>query len=384
MQDNTTPSTINFSELVQLNEESLKESGMKNFTPAENETEKVEQIISEVEIPEVIEPKVEEEAQSADITTDNKPELVTETPKPVEEKPKSHFGTLAKTLLKQGTWKDVIIEGEDGEEVKLSEMENLDEETFLSINSEQNRISKEEIDENFIPTKGMDENRKRIISIISNGGDIKEIFQTEAQMKTPYEGLDLEDLQTQQNVLYSYYIVSRGLDKDEATNLVVNATKDMSVDSKSKQIVNKAQEDFGENLKKIEANVKQQKIEEQNSIKEYKKSLSTHFKQDGIEDKLTKTFIEAATQKTPEGELYIDSVYEKIMKDPAQAKDLIFYMLEKEKFLTKLGANVKRETNIGNLRKIKLVQETAKTSNAVKEEEEIKSQSIFSNIIIPE
>ena len=71
------------------------------------------------------------------------------------------------------------------------------------------------------------------------------------------------------------------------------------------------------------------------------------------------------------------------MKDPKEAKELVFFMLEREKYLAKRGANIKRDTEISLLRKVKLVQETSKTTTKVKEEEEDKS-SPFSSIIIPE
>ena len=99
-----------------------------------------------------------------------------------------------------------------------------------------------------------------------------------------------------------------------------------------------------------------------------------------MEDGLGKVLAESATKKTSDGQLYIDTVYENLMKDPDKAKDLVFFMLEKDKFLAKKGASIKREVNISNLKKIKLVQDTNKSTNKVVEEE--KTNTPFGDIVL--
>jgi hypothetical protein len=148
-------------------------------------------------------------------------------------------------------------------------------------------------------------------------------------------------------------------------------------------IVEGYQKQYDENLKAIEKTVLENKIKEEESIKSYKKDLMTFYKEEGIEESLYKPFIDAATKVDETGEFHIDTVYDKLMKDPKQAKDLIFFMLEKEKYLKKLGVEVKRDVEIKNMKKIKLVQEVRKPTGEVKQEED-KKGSAFDNIVIPE
>lgn len=357
---------ISFEDLVLKNDEHLADGEvsftLEDFAKTEEEDEgKKEDIIPEVKTEEVKEPEVK-------VETEVVPTLKVE----------NDFTGIARKLLEKGDWKDFIIEGEDGKETKFSDIDNLDEETFLTIWKEQKNLDKEEIEKNFIPVKGIDENRLSLINIIKEGGDLKEIFKDESQIQRPYENIDLSVQQNQQNILYQQYL-NQGLTADDAKELVIKSTKDLSLSAKTEQIVKFYQEAYDENLKKIEKQVAEDKIKEAESIKEYKKNLINLYKQDELDDSLSKVLAESATKKTPDGQLYIDTVYDELMKDPEKARELVFFMLEKDKYLAKKGASIKRDVQISNMKKIKLVQDTNKA--VVKEkEEEVKTP--FGDIVL--
>ena len=379
VQEMEAPETeINFEDLVLKNQESLKDEQVLDFSLEELTATNLEESDDKTE-----EGKKNEEVKTDDVakTTEEPPKK--EEPKKVElSNPDTEdFSSMAKKLLEKGDWEDALIE-KDGSEVKLSEIDNLDEETFFAIWEEQKKISKENIDKNYIPVKGIDENKLKLINIIKNGGDIKEIFKDESQLQKPYEGVDIENPQNQQNILYNQYL-RQGIEADDAKELVIKATKDLTLDAKAKHIVTGYQKLYEENLSKIEKETADLQKKELENIKEYKKSLSGFYKEEGIEDVLSKTLVDAATKIDKEsGQLYIDTVYQSIMEDPAKAKDLIFFMLEQEKFLSKKGASIKRATDIKHLRNIKIVQDTSKQSNSIKEEDTNKNSGAFDNIVI--
>ncbi len=350
---------ISFEDLVLENDQAIQgEEGNFTFEEAISQEEEIitppAGALEEEEVEEVIEETPEEKAAKAQQQA--APELTS-------------FSNAAKKLLEKGDWVDVLI-GEEGSEVKLSEMDDLDEDTFLGIWEEQKKLHQEEQKGSSISTKNVDENTKKILNIIANGGDLTSIFQSESDMKRPYEGMDLENQQNLQNIVFQQYL-RQGISQEDARELVIKATKDLTLDKKAEKIVEHYQNQFDENLKKLDREVAEAKIAEQNNIKEYRKNLATVYKEEGLEENLYKNFVDAATKTDKDGNLHIDTVFEKLMKDPEQAKDLIFFMLEKEKFLVKKGASIKRDVTIGSMRKIKLVQETAKTNVAPKEEEEI-------------
>lgn len=363
---------ISFEDLVIKNNESLA-TGEINFTQEDFGKTNLEETKEE----EVEKPNTEE------IVLQEKPKVEV-APKQEEEVKaplvlENDYTKIAKKLLEKGDWKDFIIEDGEGKETKFSDIENLDEDTFLTIWEEQKTFVKEDLNKNYIPTKGIDENRLSLINIIKSGGDLKEIFKNESEIKKPYEGLDLTIQQNQQNVLYQQYL-NQGLPADDAKDLVIKSTKDLTLSSKSEQIVKYYQDSYDENLKKIEKQTAEERVKELESIKEYKKNLLNYYKEEQIEDSLSKVLAESATKKTSDGQLYIDTVYETLMKDPEKAKDLVFFMLEKDKFLAKNGATIKKEVQINNLKKIKIVQDTNKGTGAPKEEEKV--ENTFGNIVL--
>lgn len=372
MTNNAQEGTIDFNQLVLMNQESLNsESAMKvtvsdlSGGEPEKEDEKEAEVVSEVD-------SVKEGAVVADIEKD------------IQKEVKSlggekNFTSIAKKLLSKGDWEDGIIDI-DGKEVKLSEIEDLDEETFYDIWEEQKESKKEEITKNYIPVKGVDEEKLRLINILKNGGDLKEIFKDENQLRKPFEGVDLESEQNLQSIYYNQ-LLRQNIDESDARDLVIKATKDLTLDSKAKNIVELHQENFKKDLKRIEKETEELQKEERENAKIYKKSLHTLYKEEGIEDSLSKVLVEAGTKYDDKtGQLYIDTVYEKLMEDPTKAKDLIFFMLEQEKFLAKKGVSAKTEVEMKNLRKFKIARETGKTATTEVKKEENKDKSIFSTV----
>lgn len=372
MTNNAQEGTIDFNQLVLMNQESLNsESAMKvtvsdlSGGEPEKEDEKEAEVVSEVD-------SVKEGAVVADIEKDIQKEV-----KSLGEE--KNFTSIAKKLLSKGDWEDGIIDI-DGKEVKLSEIEDLDEDTFYDIWEEQKESKKEEITKNYIPVKGVDEEKLRLINILKNGGDLKEIFKDENQLRKPFEGVDLESEQNLQSIYYNQ-LLRQNIDESDARDLVIKATKDLTLDSKAKNIVELHQENFKKDLKRIEKETEELQKEERENAKIYKKSLHTLYKEEGIEDSLSKVLVEAGTKYDDKtGQLYIDTVYEKLMEDPTKAKDLIFFMLEQEKFLAKKGVSAKTEVEMKNLRKFKIARETGKTATTEVKKEENKDKSIFSTV----
>lgn len=300
----------------------------------------------------------------------------------VEKPEPNYFTTIAKKFIAEGDWEDVQIEDENGNLVKLSEIDNLDEETFLAIKEDHKKLAKEDIEKNYISVKELPEEKLRLLNIIKNGGDLKEIFKSEEGLKKPFEGMDLNDDKNKASILYWQYTQKQGLEAGEAKDLVDAAIKNLTLDSKVTNIVDYYQENHKKRLVEIEQQVIAEKAAEEASIKEYKKNLSTLYKKEGITDSVSKRLIEAATVRDETGDLVIDSVYENIMKDPEKAKDLIFFMLEQEAFLKAKGANIKTQEQIGLLRTVKIVRDTGGKSSSPEIKEEPKNKNPFGEVVL--
>lgn len=354
---------INFEDLVLENNKSLETPQETiEFTSFEDLSKsELEENLEKKEVETKEETKIEEKKEDVKLSLDFSD--------------KKDYSSIAKKFLENNDWEDALLEI-DGKEVKLSEIENLDEDTFMSVWEEQKKISKENIDKEYIPVKGIDENKLKLINIIKSGGDLKQIFADESQLQRPFENANLDDQGTQQQILYRQYL-NQGIEAEDAKELVIKSTKDLTLDAKVIKIVEFHQKNYDETLSKLETETKEAAKQEIEKVKEYKKSLTTLYKEEGLDDSLSKVLSEAATKIDKEsGQLYIDTVYEKLMEDPKKAKDLIFFMLEQEKFLAQKGAKIKKDADVSVLRKVNIIRDSAKTSNKAKEEEE-KTNSIF-------
>lgn len=306
--------------------------------------------------------------------------------KPVEESKPAEvvnspaFLSLAKKYLEDGKWSDVVIDI-DGKQVKLSEATDIDEETFFAIEEDQRAAQKEEIEKEYISVKDVDEDRKRLINIIKNGGDLKEIFQNEAALKKPFEGMDLTNEKQQTQILYWQLTKQQGLEPGEAEELVKKAVKELSLDSKVEKIVKFYQDAHEKNLADIEKNVAEERQKEEAAIKDYRKNLSSLYKADGISDSLSKRLVDAATKKDETGNLVVDSMYEKLMEDPKEARELIFFILERENFLKAKGATIKKDAEMNLMRNVKILRETKRSTEPEKVEEK-PVQNPFGEIIL--
>jgi hypothetical protein len=375
MDYNKNDGTIDFNALVLMNEESLNSGDNVEFSLEDLQPELPVKEVENLELPLVEDKKIE-------LTVEDKKDIVNVITKDLSVLKGEGFSSIAKKMLEKGDWEDGIIEV-GGKEVKLSEVEDLDEETFFAIWEEQNETSKETLKKDFISIKGADKDKLRLIEIIQSGADLKQIFANEDQMRKPYEGLDLSSTQNLQSIYYNQ-LLRQDINEDDAKDLVIKATKDLSLDAKANSVVNAYQKRYSDNLEKISKETSALAIKEKENAKEYKKSLHGFYKEEGLEDSLSKLLTDAGTKVDNEtGQLYIDTVYEKLMEDPAKAKDLIFFMLEQEKFLAAKGVKIKTEVELGNLKRFKIIRETSKTSSTkVEDEPDKKDSSVFGDIVL--
>lgn len=56
------------------------------------------------------------------------------------------------------------------------------------------------------------------------------------------------------------------------------------------------------------------------------------------------------------------------MSDPEKVKELIYFMLDKENYLKKVTASVKKDVQLDNLKRIKIVQDSSKVEKQKKED----------------
>jgi hypothetical protein len=314
----------------------------------------------------------EEKVETTELTFENeegvKPteteEEVEDTPKE-EDKPKAKekapsenpFFQITKKLIESGKWGDAVIEDEEGNEVKLSEYTNLTEEEYINLIEKQQELEKEELKEKYLSTEGADETKKKIASIILNGGDLKELFESPEAMVKPFSeelGWDLDNEQHQASIVYQHFL-SQGMTEKQAKSLVKAAQEELNLDTQAQQIVDFHQKNYDAKLQKIEQDLIAEKEAEKERVKSYKSDLAKIYKEQKLPDTLTKRLVDLATKENEEGELLIDELYNKVMQDPKEAQEVILFLADREKYLQSKMLETKRTTQVDTFKKISLL-----------------------------
>lgn len=353
---------LSFDELLEFNNFSLEDDGEKKEEP-------------EVVITTNEEEEEEDKSKELDLTPNLEKDKSKDAPKEVDTKMSFDNGDSAyldiiKEKLESGEWEDMLVEIEDGTEVKLSELESIDKETYKTLEKEIKTQQEVEFKEKYVSVDGLDEVKKRLINIVKEG-DLelaKALFQNPEALQVPFQGYDVDDDAHNEQVLTWYYQNALGHSPKESAALVRAAKEDLSVDVKAQKIVEYQRNQFYDNLKNREKEIIAEKAGEQERIKEYRKTLAAEFKQDGVTENLSRKFVDVATKLNKSGDFEIDTIYDEWMSDPKKAKDLLYFMLDKENYLKKATASTKKDVHLDTLKRIKIVQDTTRVDKQKKEE----------------
>lgn len=314
-----------------------------------------------------------EEISKKEDNVDDKP--IVEVDKKLSEEESSYF-KITKKLIDSGKWVDAEIEDEEGNLVKLSEYKNLTEEEYLELLDKQKEVEQEDIAEKYLKIEGVDEDKKRIANIVLNGGNLKEIFKSEQGMVKPFSeelGWDLTDENHQASIVHQHFL-SQGMTDKQARALVKAAQDDLILDTQANQIVEFHQKAYSNKIKNIEETLLQEKREEAERLKEYRNSLSKEYKEEKLPDTLTKKLVDLATKENSEGELLIDELYNKIMQDPKEAKEVILFLADRETYLKNKTLETKKEVELTTFKKFNLIKDKEKKAP---QEEKTETDFVF-------
>lgn len=333
-------------------EETLTETKELSFEPLDLSGEKKEEVITDLPAGEK---ETKEEFKALEL----------------EPKKDNFYTSLLKKKLEKGLWEDVIIkEGET--ETKLSEIEDLTEEEYLKLEEDQLAIKNEDIKDKYISIDGIAEEKKLILEIVKNGGNLAELFQNEQQLEKPFDeskGWDLNNEQHQESIVYQYYI-SRGDSPARAKLLMEADKKEFVLDSHAKQIVDFHQKAYSDNLNAINKKLIEDKEVEKENLKVYRTELTKKYKEAKVPEHDIKKLVDAATREDSNGDFAVDTIYETKMKDPVEASELIFFLTNKEQYLQQKMLETKAQTNLTTMRTINRAPKDAQTKVAPKEEKQ--------------
>lgn len=298
----------------------------------------------------------EEEDKSKD---DSEEESLIPTGKSSEEvNQESEASRLYKKALKE-TWGadeiSTIVQVIDGEEVEVNIDDiDLDEETFKLINQAKIDELKEEAVKDKISSEGVSDFTKKLIEIDKNGGDVKELLQIRSNFLDPLEGLDVNSVEDQREIVYLRNMAA-GLDEDSTLRLIKSYEEEGTLANVAEDSYNKLREAIDKKLEDELRISQENKNKAEENFKKYTSDLKEELKKFELKDSAKKKIVDFATTIKDNGKLAIDEVYNEWRMNPQKASMLALFMLDEEEFISQLTSKAVRETQLNAAKKLKII-----------------------------
>lgn len=298
----------------------------------------------------------EEEDKGKD---DSEEESLIPTGKSSEEvNQESEASKLYKKALKE-TWGadeiSTIVQVIDGEEVEVNIDDiDLDEETFKLINQAKIDELKEEAVKDKISSEGVSDFTKKLIEIDKNGGDVKELLQIRSNYLDPLEGLDVNSVEDQREIVYLRNMAA-GLDEDSTLRLIKSYEEEGTLADVAEDSYNKLREAIDKKLEDELRISQENKKKAEENFKKYTSDLKEELKKFELKDSAKKKIVDFATTIKDNGKLAIDEVYNEWRMNPQKASMLALFMLDEEEFISQLTSKAVRETQLNAAKKLKII-----------------------------
>ena len=312
-----------------------------------------------------------EVVETPEVTT---PETVVETPAQTvpETTTTNPVFDRVKLLIENGIIDDInvaLTEDEEDEGVSLSEFKDITQEQLDQIKAQQKELKDKELTDKYISKDGLNDNHLKIVKFLKDGGDLKQVFENPEQaFKTPYEGLDLTDVKTQQAIALRDYMTKKGLSQSDAMLVVAQKQKDFQLDALVTSIVEADVNEHNERINNMAQTQEEKRKEKETAIKATRKSLTATFKENKIADTITKKVVDSVTKFSQGGTALIEDALKELLKNPEENYLTLLHVVDPKSFneLHKIKESKKVASTVLRL-KDKAV---TSTTNKIKEQQE--------------
>jgi hypothetical protein len=315
----------------------------------------------------------QEEAQEEEgKTTTKEKEAPAEPKKQTTTTESTVYSNLAKKYIERGAWQDAKMEI-NGEEVVLSELEDLDEETFLEIQKSQDQARQEDLKDKYIDKEELDEISLKIVEISKNKGDISKALDIKKRFIDPLEQFDLDDEAHQEALVrQKYHIESNGkLSREDIDVIIERKKKDLLLDKEASQYAESLKVGYKAYLDKENQKLAEEKVQEAENVKTLKKSVRDSLAKYGLNDASIKPLVNFIGTK--DNDPLIQMVND-IKKDPEQLAELIFFLNKKEDYIRAIGNKTTTGVETKLLKKLEFIRDNKKEEKSgqvkTKEKEE--------------
>lgn len=360
--------------------------GLLNFSAEEKEPETVH---TEEEAKDILEAVLnneeddttEEEHTPTEEETEKDTSLENEEEEPQEKN--SNLGEqtdsfrVAQFLISSGELEDVIVEVE-GKERKLSEFEDIDEETLKEVIRDFKNQEKENIEKNYVKVDNLTETQKNLVEIIKEGkyDELREVFENPDQLREPWEGYDPTNDEQNEYVYRTYLKYVQKLSPQKIEALVDVAKKTLSLDTEAQTIVNNQREEFKKSLETKKLEIAQKRKEEQENLKTFTKDLTAKLKAMDLKPEVALSMVKTATvKKENQKTTALEDMFQEAMKDPEKASEIVLFLTNRDLYEARIRNKAKLEEQVNYTKRVKVTRDNKKTT-PVETEKEDKTQDL--------
>jgi len=301
--------------------------------------------------------------------------------------PSSEKNSIVKRYLEDGYWEDVIvkIQTEEGteKEVPISDLEDIDEDTFKQLKEAQENLKKTDFESKYISKEGLDEKTLKLIEIARNGrfDEIQDLLKIQTEIVHPLQGLDTSDEKVQEWIV-AQTLKNQGLDDIVIANTIKQYKDNLILDQKADAVVQQIDKMYNEQVDLKLKEVEQNKIAEKENQKAFKKSVSEQYKNFQINESLKKSLVDSATKYDEYGVSQTDRLYYEAKKDPEFFAEINFLLNNKEEYNKFKGIKVANEINKKNF--ITIMRTDKKASSQKQIEDNNRGENPLNRFLTPQ
>lgn len=250
--------------------------------------------------------------------------------------PKNQYRDKLKSLIEEGLIENFQVTiGKEGEEVQtsLSELEDVDKDTYTYILSTYKQLKEKDLKEKYISKEGIDELTESLIELKQAGGDISSLIKEELQTVDILQQMrrNIDDEQQQIDIVY-HELKGKGLSDRVIQAQINDLTENFELEKTATEILDTH---IGAYKQSVEAKKKEQlgKIaEEKEKEKQFKKEVSTFYKESKIPENIRGLLIENTTRRDNQGLTNTDKLYFDSINDPQKHAKVAFMLHNLDEF----------------------------------------------------
>lgn len=346
-----------------------------NFKPKETTTE-MEELSPEDILP--LETETEEEAQTPteEVITDP-----VETTEDIFETKETDSFKLAKLLMSTGELEDFIV-AIDGEEKKLSEFVDIDEDTLKEVIKESRQEQKQALEKDYVKVKNLTETQQKLVDIVTKGNyeELKEVFKQPESLKEPWLGYDPSNDSHNEQVYRTYLEGVQKVSSEEADALIDIAKKNLTLSTKAEDLVQKQRDIFKRDLEEKDKQLEIQRKQEIEESKKFSKELSEKFKRMELKPEIALAMVKTATVKNQDQKTPIEDLFYDALKDVEKASELILFLTNKDIYDSKVKSKTKLDEQVQYVKKVNVIRDNRKNTEEVKTSSQTEREDALSDI----